>query len=197
MKAESLDLTMRHRNLIKAERQKDGKSFILFRVNSELLVPRIEKLIKLNVFNSVKRVFGCAETTYAELSTPEEEITLSCLLEADIEINEAQIAALLSKIITCKNNILAEDLSEIHLKSELIFLDQKGKIQITAIDAKREENIFSDVISIFRSLLQKRTTASVKEDCILSKTLLDLITLIDKLSKLSHTGSLSSLHPKH
>ena len=31
----------------------------------------------------------------------------------------------------------------------------------------------------------------------LSKTLLDLITLVDKLSKLGHTGTLATLHPRH
>jgi hypothetical protein len=196
VKAESLELTMRHRNLIKAERLKDGKSFVLFKVDSALLIPRIDQLIKLNVFNGVKRVFGCAENTYAELSASDEEITLSCILEVDIELNEGQIAALLSKIVSCKNNLLTSSLSDIHLKPELVFLDQNGKMRITAIDAKKEENIFNDIVSVFRSLLQRRT-ASMKEDCILSKTLLDLITLIDKLSKLSHTGPLSTLHPRH
>ena len=44
LKSESLDLTMRHRTLIKAERAKDGKSFVIFKVDTDVLVPKISEL---------------------------------------------------------------------------------------------------------------------------------------------------------
>ena len=44
LKSESLDLTMRHRTLIKAERPKDGKSFVIFKVDTDVLVPKISEL---------------------------------------------------------------------------------------------------------------------------------------------------------
>ena len=197
VKTESLELTMRHQNLLKAERSKDGKSFVLYKVNSEVLVPRIDLLIRLNMFWGVKRVFGCGEKSFAEITAPGDDITLSCVLEVGTDINESHIAAMLAKIIKSKNNLLEEGLAEIYIKPELVFIEPTGKIQISAIDARLEIDLFSDIVAIFRSLLQRRTSSSNGEDTALSKTLLDLINLIDKLSKLKHTGNLHTLHPKH
>lgn len=197
LKSEKLEVTMKHKNLLKVERPKDGKAFVLFKVDSNMLVPKIEDLIKIGLFWGVKRVLGSADTSFAELVTPQEVIPLSCVLDSDIEITESQLGAIMAKLVKSKNSLLMSELSEVHMKPELVFMESSGKIHITAIDTKGPEDMFSDVVAIFRALLQKRTTRSTQEDGALSKTLLDLISLMEKISKLGHAGSLSSLHPKH
>lgn len=197
LKSECLEVTMRHKNLLKAERTKDGKSFVLFKVESSVLIPKINDLIKLGLFWGVTRVLGCVENSYAELTTPDNSITLSCMMESSTYLTETHLAAIISKLVKSKDKMLQQGLNDIRILPELVFIEKGGKVNIAAIDAKKDSEVFGDIVAVFNSLIRQRSANPEMEDGIMSKSLLDLISFVDRLSKLNHVGGLDSLHPKH
>ena len=197
LKAESLQVTMRHKALLKAERPKDGKSFLLFKVDSSALVPKIDALLRLGLFGGIQRVFGCDEYSYAELCAPEAALTLSSVFDAGVDLTETHLAALLTRLVRSKDKLLRAGLSEIRLLPELVFLEKSGKVCVSAIDAQREADLFGDFVAIFKALIRCRCARASSDDGLLSKSLLDLISLVDRLSKLNARDGLDSLHPKH
>ena len=146
------------------------------------------------MFWGIRRVIGSAENCYAELDVPAEAVTLSCIIEGKKELTEPILASLLSKIFRSKNSLLQANLSEVCIRPELVFLEQSGKIHITAVDNAVGCDIFADIVTIFRSLMKKRTQSSNAEDMTLSKALVDLLASIDKLQKLNYSGKYSDLH---
>lgn len=197
LKHESFELTMRHQKLIKAERKKDGKSFIVFKIDQSKLIPKVNALQTLGLFSSVKRVFGCSEYSYAELTVPENSFTLAGLMELNIEITEAQLGGLMSKIIKVKEKLLKEKLDILFIRQELIFLEPKGKLVIVPIDVSEEQELFKDIISTFKLLMHKRVTRNKADEGTLSRSLIDLIQLMDKLGGLAYKGSFEDMHPKY
>lgn len=197
LKVESYRCSLRHGSLLKVERPKDGKSFVLCPVKAELLIPYIGDLSKLGYFMGIKRVFGSGDVCYAEVSISDTIITLSTMLNAETEITENQLAAFMSKILKCKNSLLSQNLTRVIIKPELIFIENSGKLHITLLTVENAPEIFTDIVEIFRSLLEKRSLPAKKDEAGLSQTLLDLIDQMDKLNKLKHKGNLDELHPKH
>lgn len=197
LKVETYRCSYRHQSLCKVERPKDGKSFILCPVKADMLIPHISEFGKLGYFSGIRRVFGSGDTCYAEVVMPENSLTLSSMLSAETEITENQLAAFMSKILKCKQTLLSQGLLSVVIKPELIFLEDTGKLHICLLALETEPEIFTDIVDMFRSLLEKRSLPAKKDDAGLSQTLLDLIDQMDKLNKLKHKGSLDELHPKH
>jgi hypothetical protein len=197
LRVESYRCCLRHNSLLKVERPKDSKSFILCAVRAELLIPQISELTKMGYFWGIRRVFGSGDIYYAEVSFPENSLTLSSMLSSETEISETHLAAFMSKVLKCKQSLLCMGLNNVVMKPELIFLEESGKLHITLLDVEQQAEIFTDVVEIFRSLLEKRSLPAKKEEAGLSQTLLDLIDQMDKLNKLKHKSSLEALHPKH